>query len=140
MLGSSINDAFTGFSHGAAGEKELTEFSHKTSHESVSFCYVNFTLVVYIELCRGFWKELVPDEFYTGFIDLIDNKQGPSTSFLCSIHIKELLVRFLSSGVGHSNRAVTENLANYIIFISTKITWKGVTAVASWVIIREKCF
>jgi hypothetical protein len=76
----------------------------------VSFCYVNFSLIVYIEHSRGFWKKLGPDEFYSGFIDLLDIKQGPSTSFLCSIHIKELLVRFFSGGVGDSNRSQPKTL------------------------------
>ena len=108
-------------SEGSWGEDELVESSEEGSHEGVGLSDVDLTGVVDIELSPGSLEELSHVGLHLGLRNLLGHKEHLSGSLLASILVEDLLSGSLSSGVGHWDGGMVEDVVHNIVLISTVV-------------------
>ena len=106
---------------GSWGKDELVESSEEGSHEGVGLGDVNLSGVVNIELSPGSWEELSHVGLHLGLGDLLGDEEDLGGSLLASILVEDLLSGSLSSGVGHWDGVMVEDVVHNIVLISTVV-------------------
>ncbi len=73
---------------------ELVKSAKKGSDEINAFGYINFTLILNIELSQGSWEDLDYVRLHFNFIHLFGYEQNFNVGHLCGILIKDFLCDF----------------------------------------------